>query len=204
MKSLVKDFSIIGVVVLMLLAGGAFAGNNPPKIKAESHFAYSIYAIQKSFKFRLAFENPDAERVNVAIYDQSGKKIFGENMSNTNLKRDYNLSELGTGSYTIKLKVGEFESSRQIELGKKPEKIAFKSYISPKLNEKQGFQVAYENNGESVYVTITDQNGVILYSEQTEGDSYFSKRFNLSELKSGNYTVSLTCGDKTIERSFSK
>jgi hypothetical protein len=172
------------------------------KVVAAEKFAYSLYAITETNKFRLAFENEQGSTVSVKVYDQKGTLVFTDNIKNaTALKRNYDLAELGRGVYMVEISNGDFKTSNRIAVGgAQLNPVAFNAYVSPSLAEG-AFKVAYQGGSEGVYITVKDSEGVILYSERAESDN-FARRYNLSGLKSGNYTVSVESGEKVVEQTY--
>lgn len=173
-----------------------------PKVLAADKFAYSLYAIHQSNKFRLSFVNELGSRVSVKVFDQAGKLVYTDNIKNaTELKRNYDLGQLGQGIYTVEISNGEFKTADRVAVGgAKLSATAFNAYISPNLTEG-AFKVAYQGGAEGVYITVKDSKGTILYSERNESDN-FARRYNLSSLQSGSYTVNVESGDKSVEQTY--
>jgi hypothetical protein len=174
-----------------------------PRVVAADKFAYSLYAISQTSKFRLAFVNELGSQVSVKVYNQDGTLVYIDNIKNaTELKRNYDLSSLGRGVYTVEISNGEFKTAERVAVGgAKLNPVAFHAYVSPSL-ASGSFKVAYQGGAqEGVYITVQDANGVILYSEHSESDN-FARRYNLSSLKPGSYTVNVSSGDKSLEQSY--
>jgi hypothetical protein len=172
------------------------------KVVALEKFAYSVYSIKDKTKFRLAFENQDAQQVVVRIFDNRNRLVHTDRLKRkTALKRDYNLSEVGKGQYRMDIRCGEFTASNTLYVGMQPVAGKFDAYLSHSL--KQGkMQIAFQNATEDVYVTLTDANGVIHYSEHLVDSPNFARRYDLSRLRPGEYTMSVTMGDKTMEQTY--
>jgi hypothetical protein len=174
-----------------------------PRVVAADKFAYSLYAINQTNKFRLSFVNELGSRVSVKVYDQEGALVYVDNIKNaTELKRNYDLGTLGRGVYTVEISNGEFKTAERVAVGgAKLNQVAFNAYISPSLTDG-AFKIAYQGGAaEGVYITVTDANGTILYSEHSESDN-FARRYNLASLKPGSYSVSVASGEKSLEQTF--
>jgi flagellar hook assembly protein FlgD len=173
-----------------------------PSVVAAEKFAYSLYAINETSKFRLAFVNEQGSNVNVKVYDQAGKLIFTDKIKGqTELKRNYDLGEMGRGVYTVEISNGEFKTSDRVAVGGATlNPVAFNAYISPSLIDG-AFKVAYEGGGEGVYITVKDANGTLLYSERNESEN-FARKYNISTLRPGSYTVNVESNDKSVEQAF--
>jgi hypothetical protein len=174
----------------------------PTGIAPTAKFAYSLYALSSSVKFRLAFENQAASPVKVKVFNQAGKLVYTDHIKGaTELKRNYDLSTLGRGVYTVEISNGEFKTSDRVAVGgAKLNPVAFNAYISPSLTNS-AFKLAYEGGSEGVYITVSDAQGTILYSEYSQSDN-FACRYNLASLKPGSYSVSVSSGDKSLEQVF--
>jgi uncharacterized protein GlcG (DUF336 family) len=176
--------------------------NEANGVVAAEKFAYSLYAIKETSKFRLSFVNEQGSQVSVKVLDQAGKLVYTDNIKGaTELKRNYDLSSLGRGVYTVEISNGEFKTADRVAVGgAKLNPVAFNAYISSSLTDGS-FKVAYQGGDEGVYLTVQDANGTLLYSERNESEN-FARKYNISTLKAGTYTVSVNSGDKTVEQTF--
>jgi Secretion system C-terminal sorting domain len=174
------------------------AGGIAPTAK----FAYSLYALSTATKFRLTFENQEASPVKVKVFNQAGKLVYTDHIKGaTELKRNYDLSSLGRGVYTVEISNGEFKTSDRVAVGGATlNPLAFNAYISSFLTDGT-FKVAYEGGSEGVYIAIKDAKGTLLYSAHNVSDN-FACKYNLSSLKSGSYTVVVESNDKSVEQAF--
>ncbi len=199
-----KIFAIILFAVASI--NTASAKDIDPKevgsVVAADKFAYSLYSINETTKFRLAFVNEQGSNVSVKVYSEAGKMVYVDNIKgHTELKRNYDLSELGRGIYTVEISNGEFVTSNRIAVGgAQLNATPFSAYISPSLIDG-AFKVAYQGGAEGVYVTVKDANDTLLYSERNENDN-FARKYNISSLKAGSYTVTVDNGSKTLEQTY--
>jgi hypothetical protein len=169
------------------------------KVVPLEKFAYSVYALKDQLKFRLAFENTAAERVTVRIFDRQNRLVHTDVVrKQTGLKRDYNLSALGKGEYQMSILCGEFSATNRLFVGTQPVQGKFGAYLSHHLKNGK-MQLAFQNAGDDVYITLTDAQGTIHYSEVVN-ELNFARRYDLSRLRPGEYTMSITSGDKTVEQ----
>lgn len=210
MKTVLKP--VVFVFFLLALAHAVLAGNDERrnevapekdnKVVALDKFAYSLYAVSDKSKMRLAFENLSQEDVVVKIYNNDNALIHSERHRKTEgLKRDYIMSEIGNGSYRMDIKCGDFVASRQVSIGMTANAGPFVAHVSHVVKDGK-IQVAYQNGQEGVYIALTNQNGAVLYTERTEAQSNFARRYDLSRLQPGEYTMTVICGSKTIEQTY--
>lgn len=191
----------LALVSTFVKANPSDAPLDTSKVIAAEKFAYGMYAIKESMKIRLAFENSAGSKVTVRITDAQGNVLHREELRNmTKMKRNYDLSSFGKGVYTVDITAGEFRTSNKVAVGgAQLTKAAFAAYISSEV--KDGFvKVAFANAEEPVYIKIADRNGAVLYSEVSEGNQNYARRFKVSALQKGEYVLSISHGDKTLSQ----
>lgn len=195
--------NLTAFVLIMVLAGisSAFAADGDkktPKVTAKEKIGYSLYAVQNTMIFRFAFENESDENVKVSVYDEAGREVRSDVYRNESGRIAYDLSAVGQGVYTVKIKAGDFVSERKLGLGVKEAAGNFAAYVSPGL--KDGHAVlACENGKGGIYISLTDSEGAILYSEHTS-NTEIARKLDLNQLEAGTYNLQLTSGEKTVER----
>jgi Secretion system C-terminal sorting domain len=199
-----KIFAIIlfAVASINITVAKDIDPNLAGRVVAAEKFAYSLYAINATNKFRLAFNNELGSPVSVKVYDQAGEMVYVDNIKGqTELRRNYDLSQLGRGIYTVEISNGEFKTSDRIAVGgAKLNPTPFNAYISPALIDGS-FKVAYQGGDQGTYITVKDANGTLLYSERNESEN-FARKYNISTLKTGTYTVSVETNEKSVEQTF--
>ncbi len=163
-------------------------------------FAYSIYAVKESLKFRLNFENGDGTPVTINIYDAQSKLVFTETVRNHTVSyRNYDLTERGRGIYKVEIIDGDFTAVEEVGVGVKINQGEFNAHISKTLKEGS-LKIAYQNGSpEGVNIVLRDEKGNIVYDELSAKEQY-SRKFNLSKLSKGTYIMSVTSGKKTVEQ----
>lgn len=205
MKTVRNLFAFIFALAIVI-GSNAYAFNGTPKegyeITASEKFAYSIFALQSSLKFRLNFDNEDGSDVIVKIFDPNGKLAFSETIKRQiEVRRNYDLSAIGKGIYTVEVIDGDFKASHKVGVGVAAPQAEFIPYVS-KLHEGS-VKIAYQNaNDGYVNIVLKDEKGNIVYEEISQ-DAHYARKFNLSKLKRGTYTMSVTSGKKTVEQVYS-
>ncbi len=208
MKTLSRNLFAVIFAVAVLFSSNSFAnGGNDDKngektslVTTSGKFAYSMYAIKESLKFRLNFENEDGTAVKVNIYNPSGKLVFSETIKReVSARRNYDLTEMGRGTYKVELIDGDMVAVQEIGVGVKAKQGEFNAYLSKDLTAG-ALKVAYQNgDSDGVNIILRDEKGNIVYDEMSANEQY-SRKFNLSKLSRGTYTMSVTSGKKTIEQ----
>ncbi|TAE00460.1 MAG: hypothetical protein EAZ97_05720 [Bacteroidetes bacterium] len=202
MKTIKKVFSPI-ILALFLVVNSAFAFDGTPKkgeskVTVSEKFAYSLYTLKNSFKIRFAFDNESGEEVKVKIFDEQGHRLHADWSKSTMARRSYDLEQVGKGIYKIEVKVGEFETTQTVAFGINLDAAPFQANFSD-LNDSH-VNVRYENGSKGVYIRLVDEKENVVYSEKTEDEANYSRKFNLSRLAKGKYTMQVVYEDKTVEK----
>jgi hypothetical protein len=210
MKTLSRNLFALIFAVAVLFSSNSFAngrnddknGEGTPAVTTSGKFAYSLYAIKESLKFRLNFENEDGTSVMVKIYDPNGRLAFSETINRQiSVRRNYDLSNMGKGIYKVVLTDGDVIATQEIGVGIRTNQGEFNAFLSKDLTQG-ALKLAYQNgDAEGVNIVLRDEKGNIVYDEVSANEQY-ARKFNLSKLSKGTYTMSVTSGKKTIEQMY--
>ncbi len=207
MKTLNRNLFAVLFSVAVLFGSSAFANTTTDDkngittvVTTSDKFAYSIYAVKETLKFRLNFENEDGTPITVKIYDSKEQLVFTETIKKqTAAHRNYDLSENGKGIYKVEIIDGDFRAVQEIGVGMRASQGEFNAYISKTLSEGS-LKIAYQNgSSEGVNIVLRDEKGNVMYEELSANEQY-SRKFNLSRLNKGTYTMSITSGKQTVEQ----
>ncbi len=210
MNTLKLKFSPIILFVALLFGQTTFASSTHDgeekliKVTETQNFAYNVYAFRNALKFKLAFQNASEEKIVIKILDQTGKLVHKEVLKNQeNLNRNYDLSKVGAGIYKVEIEMGELKAENEIAVGLSDNQLdnTFQAYISPVIRQNT-IRVFYKN-GADVNISMRDAQGNIVYQDSTKDANMYAKKYDVSSLKKGTYVLSLTSGDKTIEKIYS-
>jgi hypothetical protein len=197
-------FALVLVALVSVQSVFAFGEveTNAGRVIASDKFAYSLYAVNNTEKFRFAFDNEEGKDVTVKIFDSKGELLFVDKVKGkTELKRDYDLSNYGKGVYLIEVASDNFKAVNKVAVNTRLESKPFVAYLSPAVKDG-AIKVAYENSAEGVYINIKDGFGALVYSEINTDMSNFSRKYNLSSLRKGSYTVEIVHGDKVVTQNY--
>lgn len=177
-------------------------------LSADTGALFSVPSTEANLVVLHLDENRSAE-TQVRLMDQNGYTIFTESLKAENgLTRKYNLKNLEAGNYTFQV---DYKSVIKIQ---KVQKL----YNGVSLNDTKEITVfkpsiTFENNMINLNflafkgmfeVEILDAEGNILHTELHQADGAFTGRYDLSTLKSGNYTCRIYVDNKDFEDSFIK
>lgn len=209
MKTSKVNFAVLMLLVAVLFSNTIFASNDPTseeddavKITESEKFTYNVYAYKSALKFKVAFKNATEDLIRIQVLDQKGNVVHKDVLKNKEqLNRDYNMEQVGAGIYTVKIKMGDLETENQVALGVSDKSIdkTFQAYVSPIIKDN-AVRVFYKNGNQGVNISFTDAEGNTIYQESTSDNDMYAKKYNISKLKTGVYVLTLTSGDRTIEK----
>lgn len=147
-----------------------------------------------------------SEKVNVQIKDESGNLVLDESVKNVKSARRYNLKNLPNGIYTLemsntlKITIQNFEIVGTEVLVSKEVKTTFKPVIN--WNNKN-LDINLLTLGKKASLNIYDDSNNIIFSENLN-ENVVNKRYNISKLSSGDYTVNMIVDGRSYYKSITK
>jgi Secretion system C-terminal sorting domain len=192
-----KFFRSMAVVVLMVSG----LSLNVLEAVAGEEFAYTLHPLNNSTKLYFGFNaNPQHLPVEVRIKDQAGVVLHRETMSADKAAKVFDFQKLGRGVYLIEIKNGDFIQTKEVQIGEAVAEDLWTAKLSPMIKEGS-IEVSYLNNNEVVTVRIIDADGNDVYHETSSIKAY-RRKFNVSKLKAGSYTVKVAHGENSYEQSY--
>lgn len=188
MKSKVKNLRNLMAGILLGLPFISFASGDINVVAME----------EKNEMEKIKVEIPELFDLNVSIIDNEGRVLYNETLkkgSKTALV--YNLSQLEDGTYTFLSSGGHQEITKMIEV--KDNRI---NVIDKVVKNKPIFilndnllKINYLNkNIDDIKISLNDEISVY-YDKTIEDKLVFNKTIDISNLRKGNYYVSLNVGD---------
>jgi hypothetical protein len=180
------------IVFILCISALGIKANGNPGIPAEN--VKSIIVETHTWK---------AAAIQVQIRNAEGQVVLEETVKTGNLRK-YNLRNLPDGNYVLELS-DKFKSTEQeftisrneVKLADQ-KKIAFKPVIT--CNE-ENVDINLMTQGIPAYIVIADQNGETLFEEKCVRSSV-NRRYDISRLPTGNYSIFVQVGDKTYSQKF--
>ncbi len=202
MKTLSKIFVtlFIGLLSLNAFAEDGNAAYFKVATVETDNVAYSIYAVKNAEQIKFSFERLGDANVVVKIYNAEYNLVYTDVVKNREEGRiSYNLSELGEGTYHVKVATKGFTKTHTFKVGAENFNANFAAYVSPK-HEGNKVQVAFQNAFAPVAVKVYDAEGVVYHDEliSKEADS---KMLNLAQLTAGEYIVEVSSEGKSATKS---
>lgn len=168
-------------------------------ISSDAKFAYSVRAEKGSNKIVLSFDNANNKKVAIKIYNEAKQLVLKETQhTETALRKRYDLSNVGKGTYTVKIETGTEVFTEKIEIGTTTD-LAFESVIA---NHQDKLRVGFANAKGDVVVVITDAAGRVVYNETLAAASHANYAFNLEKLQQGTYQIAVSNQDTTFTENY--
>lgn len=159
---------------------------------------FNVAAIKNAEKALFTCQHSGREKLTLRIKDQAGNVVHQETIAYS-IARVYDLSHLGKGTYHFELAGKEGVSVKTIQIrGKETSPLV----MQVTEGAKRGlFHLAYFQNfaKEKVEIRITNEKGEEVYTGYATDEDYY-RFFDLSQLPSGNYTFTLTCGEQILSQ----
>lgn len=177
--------------VFTAATAGLFADNAPISISPSSKW---IIIDKEKTKF---------PSLKVTIWDQQGNAIVKENIKKTT---KFNLKYVPDGNYKIEtedlLKIDFQEIT--IDNGK-ISSTTNQTIYKPYFNDKLGFiDMNLMAQGKPVKLTLRNANGQILMEESIQDQVSITRRFNLSKLEEGQYSLEVDINDRLFSKIINK
>jgi hypothetical protein len=176
--------------ITLLLSGVLFCtlafANGTDEPTAASSVA--VTRAKGSQQFKLFYKASRPGKVEVAISNDTGKKIFTETIYDTDgFIRPYNFSELPYGEYEISI---VDETGKQVQSVKHSQDRIEKLIHVMKMEEDGKYMLTVASRGsDSVGVRILDENNQILHDKNYEVNGEFAQIFNM---KVKNFKIEVT------------
>lgn len=179
MKNLILNIVFVFAAILQLSA------NNAPK-------GSTIKVINNEKSILLNLKHNLSEVKNFSIIDNSGDIIFTDAIDKNKITVKYNLENLPSGKYIIKVQGNNFvEFIETVITNNFVNLIDTETYFRPvvKNMDHKVLVNALLLGEDDIQLNIYNENDVLVYdySDKTKGS--YIKTFNLEELVDGNYTV---------------
>jgi len=147
-----------------------------------------------------------SEKINIQIKEASGVVILDEKVKNTKNLRKYNLKNLPDGNYTLevsnelKITTQEFTIGSNEVILSNDINTVYKPVIIWRDNS---FDVNLMTLGNKAFINIQDKDNNIVFAENLETPAVH-KRYDISALAAGEYTVTVAMNGRSFVSSNTK
>jgi len=196
-------------VMLVLISAVAFAGEGDKPTGMVSIHKY----LDTDFSI-ISVSNLADKNAIFSIKDENGSTVYKEWVNKAGIEQKIlDFSRIDDGIYTAELKVkGHKEVSKtfiiqdhQLSSGKETNLSSSKQLKSFFYLTDNTLTVSHISFGSRSFdVSISDEIGDDIYLKSFSGNSTFSRKFDVSSLPCGDYTVSINSGNKEYSYAFRK
>jgi hypothetical protein len=135
--------------------------------------------------------------------------LLEEEITNLEYSRVLNLNELSAGNYKLVVSTGVRETEQPIAITRTGLTLNIndrKEFFAPvvRMNGSLLDVSLLNNNLTTLKLRIEDAEGILVYEDQASNVVKVEKRYNLSKLPAGEYTVVLNVGDKSYVKTIRK
>jgi hypothetical protein len=147
-----------------------------------------------------------SKTVDVEIKEATGTVILSETLNIRKSDRKYNLKNLPDGQYTIEiaddlkiLKQQFFINKSEVVMSEEVE-TTYKPFI---IHNGNNLDVNLMTLGNPAFINIIDNNNNIVYADKQD-TSAVHKRYDISSLTEGTYTITVGVKGKSFSKDFTK
>lgn len=135
--------------------------------------------------------------------------LLEEEITNEEYARVLNLNELSTGNYKLVVSTGVRETEQPISITRTGLSLNIgdrREFFAPvvRMNGSLLDVSLLNSNLTTLKLRIEDAEGVLVYEDEARNVVKVEKRYNLSKLPVGEYTVVLNVGDKSYVKTIRK
>ena len=135
--------------------------------------------------------------------------LLEEEITNAEYARVLNLNELSAGNYKLVVSTGVRETEQPISITRTGLSLNIgdrREFFAPvvRMNGSLLDVSLLNSNLTTLKLRIEDAEGILVYEDETRNVVKVEKRYNLSKLPVGEYTVVLSVGDKSYVKTIRK
>lgn len=192
MKNLVKN--IIAIVLVVVSVGSATAKETPVKVIVAGEKSIELSLGEISGKVWISFKND----LGYVFYSKKVKDL-------SSYKVKYDLAAFPDGEYRLELNASTHTLNVPVTIENGTVTLKEELATAPVVSNKQNV-VAVELSGETSnawYVMIKNNDGELLFKETVENSSSATRKYDLSNLDKGIYTLHFSTAGNTFSHNVS-
>jgi hypothetical protein len=168
----------------------------------------SINSVGTEKKVSLVLKNLKTPTV-IRLESAQEGVLLEEEITNEEYAKVFNLNELSAGNYKLVVTTGIRETEQPLSITRTGLSLNIndrKEFFAPVIKASgQLVDVSLLNNHlTSMTLKIEDVDGNLVFDDEVQNVVKVEKRYNLSKLPAGQYTVTLTVGDKVYSKTIRK
>ncbi len=144
--------------------------------------------------YRVVYQSEKEENVNIQIFDKNQQSVYNEKALTTSFIKNYDLSFLPYGTYTLEVTATDYQYKEEIVLG---DVSSFQMKLEEK-GERKVSLVGTKKAGKDMNLYILDDSQEVIYKENFDKDSQVHKNYNFQDMRSQKVTFLLYHNDILI------
>jgi flagellar hook assembly protein FlgD len=146
-----------------------------------------IVAQEKEDNFKLIYKGEEEDKVTIQWIDENNETVYKEDIKSTDaFVKQYNLSTLPDGKYTIQLTTDNYKYAEEVILGD----MSDLRFTLRGSDEKNVIMTGYNPESKDVHMYVLDDKNERIYYEAYDSD-VIQKKYNFKDIKSREVTVVL-------------
>lgn len=194
MKTMKK---VLLTAMMVMVSAFALANNNDPKVSVERVGKKSIYVVASKL---------GESETRVQLTSSKGSILYNTFNNDNSFSKRFDLNALPAGNYALEVENDRSFTSIPVIIGTDSAFVKVEdqvTVIKPVvfLNGQKLDVIIPSERGAEVFVTIFDSNNNRIALESINGENL--KRFDLSKLEAGNYTIKTRSNGRNFVQSIS-
>ncbi|MEO9474116.1 MAG: hypothetical protein ABJG41_01230 [Cyclobacteriaceae bacterium] len=182
------------IAALLIVLGAAKTNASVDSTSVGSYC--KVVAQNQEDNFKLIYKGTQDETVSVEWIDETGQVVYSENIKSTDaFVKQYNLSSLPDGEYTVKVSAEDYEFADEVILG---DMSGLKFNIRT-LESKSVVMTGVKPDAKDVRLYVLDAEGNQIYSESYEEGTVVQKKYNFEGLSTDQVTFVLLHRGKVFQ-----
>ncbi|MFT6865458.1 MAG: hypothetical protein ACJA08_000276 [Cyclobacteriaceae bacterium] len=146
-----------------------------------------IVAQEKEDNFKLIYKGEEEDKVTIQWIDENNETVYKEDIKSTDaFVKQYNLSTLPDGKYTIQLTTDNYKYAEEVILGD----MSDLRFTLRGSDEKNVIMTGYNPESKDVHMYVLDDKNERIYYEAYDSD-VIQKKYNFKDIKSSEVTFVL-------------
>jgi hypothetical protein len=182
-----KNFNIMkplkGLITVLLVSIVTFAYSNSP-----------IVQFAKADGTKVLVQLTSGNTATISIKTATGLSLYNEIIRNDGKVKQYELSALAAGKYTVSVELSDRIIEQTLEITTNGVALLdSETLLKPKFTATtNALSIKIPAAQKNVEVAIFDESGHVLHQERTKATAFFNKKYLLHQLPNGRYNVSVT------------
>ncbi|MEP0369026.1 MAG: hypothetical protein ABJN36_05945 [Cyclobacteriaceae bacterium] len=182
------------IAALLIVLGAAKTNASVDSTSVGSYC--KVVAQNQEDNFKLIYKGAQGETVNVQWIDDKGQVVYSENIKSTDaFVKQYNLSTLPDGEYTVKVSAKDYEFAEEVILG---DMSGLKFNIRT-LESKSVVMTGVKPDAKDVRLYVLDAEGNQIYTESYDKGTVVQKKYNFEGLSTDQVTFVLSYRGKVFQ-----